>query len=447
MFLNNKILLFVTLIMIPTILLVLFSKDYFNKDVKYPCKDCNVIIVLVDALRWDHLGCYNYYRNTSPNIDNLCQKGIVFENAISQGVATKQAVASLFTSLYVNEHNVSLYDFLDDGFYMNEFDGSKDSLSDSALTLAEIMKKNKYKTQAFIGNPNIKKVFGFNQGFEGYEIQPDIQITESAIQWIIQNKDKKLFLYLHYMAPHTPYDPPEEYQNKFGDKYDSGLNFTDKHKEFFNSINFSKSELNELIDRYDEEICFVDNEVGKIIKILEKEDLMKNTILVITADHGEALKEKDFIGHGYLYNTVIQIPLIIVNPKTTNYKRIESMVESIDIAPTILRILLIQIPDMFSGNDIFSEKKEFAFSSELPQQIAIRSKEYLFKYTIYGKKELYNINNDPYELHPLSNSSQIINKFNILLENYLKLPNRNLNSVKEVDNDTLQEIKSFGYIN
>ena len=241
------------------------------------CEECNVIIIVIDALRPDHLGCYGYIRETSPNIDSLCKKSIVFENAIAQSTWTKPSVTSLFVSNYVQHHKIP-----SGSPYYGDNDNSS-FLPDSALTIAKVLSSYEYKTKALTSNLFIQRSFGLEQGFDEYILtENDKEITKNTIEWISQNKDNKIFLYLHYMAPHGDYDPPAKDRLFFKKDYSGSINFAGKHQKYFNSeVKMSDEDIEELVARYDGEIRFIDREIQKILTSLNSLVNFKGTTLLL----------------------------------------------------------------------------------------------------------------------------------------------------------------------
>src|SRR3989338_2613155 len=210
MFSSFKKIIFLILIVI--LYLGLFSKLSFAKQDKL-----NVILIVADALRADHLSCYGYSRNTSPNIDKLAREGTLFMNAFSHGPATRVAMPSLFTSLYPGVHKVYRL-------------GA--SLSNEFLTLPEILRAKGYTTIAFVG-PQLEGISNFDQGFQIYETigktkrdPPPFEhsfpitkiITKRALDWLENNHSQPFFLYIHYLDPHAVYLPPYPFNKLFWQK-------------------------------------------------------------------------------------------------------------------------------------------------------------------------------------------------------------------------------------
>jgi len=448
-----RIILTLFLILVPTLVVLVYyvEKSIDTGEEQFrDCLDCNVVVVLIDALRYDHLGCYGYEKDISKNIDVICEGAFVFENAIAQSTWTKPSVASLFTSNYLQEHETAF-------FTDNESeDAEKNVLPSSAITIAEVLSSQGYKTKAVLGNMYIKQGFGLEQGFDEYDFLGgriiDNVITSKALDWIKKNKGGRFFLYVHYMAPHCPYGPPPEYRERLKSDYTGKIDFEDNCQNDFENINLSEEDIEELIWRYDREINYVDDEVGRLVGYLRDEGILDNTILVVTSDHGEALGEKKF-GHGHLLNVVVQVPLIILHPHNKDPVRISSIVELIDVSPTILSQLNISIPETFAGQDILNideEKAEtrFGFSETNKGEIGIRSRKYFFKKDPQergGKHKIYDITLDPYELEDITVDDSITQDFLKKAALYEKMDKEMVES-KKIDKETIRRLKEIGYM-
>ena len=168
----------------------------------------NIIIYLVDALRADHLGCYGYQKPVSPHIDAFAQDATLFENAIAQSSWTKASVASLFTGLTPTVHGIH---------------GREDRLSDKAVTLAETLRAEGYRTAAFMTNTSVGEAFGFGQGFDEFVKLPvsirqlSEEVNKRVFAWLQKRQEDKrpFFLYVHTLDPHGPYSPPQDFRERF----------------------------------------------------------------------------------------------------------------------------------------------------------------------------------------------------------------------------------------
>ena len=314
-------------------------------------KNYNLIVLCLDSLRADHLGCYGYPRNTTPHIDSLARSGILFEWAISQSSFTLPSIASFFTSEYAHEHHV---------------DTVEKRLAADKVTLAEICRQHGYKTAAFIHNAVLlDPKYGLNKGFDAYEFgyneknrAPSFEITmPQAVEWISKNKADNFFVFLHANDIHEPYHCPDE--NFFDPSYKGLLD--NEHlgwsRQFnTNNLNRSKREKKHIIAHYDAGIRYADTFIPRLRQVLKQLDLADKTILVIFSDHGEILGEQgERFCHGWGVSDVeLRVPLIIVHPAL--YKkglRIKHQIQLIDIMPTLLDFLGLRVNNVkMSGKSL-----------------------------------------------------------------------------------------------
>lgn len=322
----------------------------FKKNTQKP----NIILITVDSLRPDHLGCYGYYRNTSPNIDKLAREGIIFKNVIAQSNWTASSIPSLLTSTYMHTHGVK---------------ECKYRLNSSLYTLAEVMRYNGYNCWAGISNQDIVNCIkstlrGFDSIYVGMNGE---EITREAIKYIKENYlNYPFFVWLHYFDTHGPYNIPEDYASIFPslDLIDvpilsSGF-FSDNYYDGRGGIpafvaRGGITNIYYYLSLYDGAIRYVDAQIGYILDTIKNLDLEKNTLFIVTADHGEFLGEHEiyFCHITPLFEEVIKIPLIIkYGKKIRGDKYLQ--VRSIDIMPSILSLSKIKIPKTCEGVNVFS---------------------------------------------------------------------------------------------
>lgn len=283
----------------------------------------NIIIILVDTLRADHLGVYGYQRPTSPNIDKFGAESHVFNHAYSTAPWTIPSVASLFTGLYPSAHGVAPR-LSKNG----ENEETVPTISERAVVLAETLKLRGYSTLGLSANAWITKELGFWQGFDFFETfdyaNADF-LNGEAIKAVdkYRSSDKPFILYLHYMDPHTPCDVRDEYMNSI------------LKNDTVRSVNES---YDKEVKCYDSEIRFVDHYIGRFFQFLKDRSIYDDSIIIFTADHGEAFSTGGSRGHGHdLADDQIQIPLIIKAPRT-QFKE-EGVASLVDVYPTVLDIL------------------------------------------------------------------------------------------------------------
>jgi len=399
----------------------------------WDCKNCNVVIISMTSARMDHLSTYGYSKDTSPNISKLAQNGIIFTNAFTQGSRTIGAGLSLFTSYYPYTHRVF------DQFY------SKKDLNPSVQSLTEILKRNGYKTAAFTGGGHYKGIYGFDEGFDTYEDSQDFvgfgTSAPKAVEWLKKVK-QPFFLFIQGFDAHCPYTPPSPYNRMFDPDYTNKNNIdysicywsyygtkpieggrgrkfplkkvTDwggvtkgSPEEDWKEEFFDKGDIQHLVSLYDGSIAYADSEIQKVLDTLYELKLDKNTIIVFLADHGELLGENGrFMRGGYLTGTyhdaVVHIPLIVKYPKMKGGKKVDGLVQVIDIAPTLLEFLNIPNYTYGQGKSLLrliktGEKiNEYVYGGT--SQYRKRTSRYFFRFFFNGTDEVDFIRNNEWKL-------------------------------------------------
>ena len=415
----------------------------------------NIVLIILDSLRADHLGCYGYARNTSPNIDDLAKNGLIFSNAFSQGGYTLASIPSIFTSKFPLSH----------GVFINQ---NGDKLDANETTLAETLKNNGYVTASFTGGGYTSHVYGFSQGFDLYKETDwgDMkEVNQLASDWLEIKQEKPFFLFLHSYSIHDPFNPPEPFSKIYASGYNGQLKNTFLNYILFEKINkrtltLSKEDVEYITSQYDGGIRYCDEQLGKLFKKIVTLGLDSNTIVILTSDHGEDLMDHGTISHGDLYDEGIHVPLIVKYPYLSlENNKIGSIVRSIDIMPTILDILALPLAASMEGKSLLPlmlgkkdkhERMVFSFgnSSKLKVRIALRTKNWKLIYSYKTEQdELYNLEKDPKELNNLAdvNKRQLAilkKKLNSYIEK-LKLPIKKDKAV--LDEKTKQRLKSLGY--
>ncbi len=312
-------------------------------------EDMNIILITIDTLRSDHLGCYGYERDTSPAIDRLAEDGVLFKQAVVQWPKTSPSFASMMTSTYGHQNGVTAV---------------RQRLGDFNTTIAEVLRNSGYLTAGIISNGNLAVEFNFNQGFETYEepwTEPGVgngdkdgcdarEITNHAVEWLDKNGGKeKFFLWVHYIDPHARYTPPPPYDTLFVnesyvDDKDDRLPLNEGLNEDMGGIP-GRSRLGDhdrlgyYISQYDGEIRYMDDQVGRLIRHIRDLDMWDNLLIILTADHGESLGEHNYyFEHGrFPYDPCARVPLIVSGGIVTRHGvQVGDPVAIMDIYPTIL---------------------------------------------------------------------------------------------------------------
>lgn len=300
-------------------------KAWIAPTASYHCRDCNVVLISVDTLRADHVGTYGYSRPTTPNIDALAARAVVFDDAIAQSSWTRAAHMSIFTGLHPREHGyVALAD--------------RERLPEGVPTLASVLRHHGYATVGFVGGVNVAAAYGFDQGFDSYRSSGRMfrDNFEEARYWLGENSSKRFFLFLHGYEAHTPYSSDPSDRIALGLPRDSrtkGLRAVCKKGE-------DPAAILPFIDAYDSAIHRADRYVGKLLAELDRLGLRERTVVVLLSDHGE-----EFLEHGgcfhisTLYHEVLQVPLMIAAPGLGVRRVAETVSASVTIAPTIMELL------------------------------------------------------------------------------------------------------------
>ncbi len=421
----------------------------------------NVIILMVDTLRADRLGLYGYSRDTSPNLDRFAREGTTFLSNQSQASRTGPSVASLFTSLHVRSHGVVNP--------LEQWDG-KGVLDPARLTMAEILNKEGYSCRAVVSNPNVYGRYGFDQGFDKYipvPMQTDAGLINSqAIKWLreLKEKEEPFFLYLHYMEPHSPYNPPRPARGRFSDPGYRGA-ITGEHLQLDailrGEMTADEADRRRISDLYDEEVYSWDREFGMLLGFLESQGLLENTVVAVTADHGEEFFDHGGLLHGYtLYGEQLRVPLVIRAPGVAKGS-VKAVTRNIDVLPTMLDLLGLEqapgtqgnslVPMMKGGkaedHPVFAEAQMRAVKTVRSRSFQSMGWKYVETVVPQGRPpELYDLTADPGEqTNVLDSRSDVATKIRRQMKAFLKgIPEVQGSSVI-LDQDALELMKQMGY--
>jgi len=299
----------------------------------------NVVLVSLDTVRPDHLGCYGYDRNTSPRLDALARRSVLFERVRCQAPWTLPSHMSLFTSLRPCNNHV---------------EDINQKLSPEIPLLAEILEAHGYHTGALVNNGQMKPHWGFARGFKEWrEFEVNTpegsceNITREAVRWLQQPPTQPFFLFLHYFDAHDPYAPPEPYRTQFGVTLSSDTISQAVWAHRLPGKDITDPELmRQIVGAYDGEIARLDASLGRLFDALPT-----NTLLVVFSDHGEAFEEHGWTTHGAsLYEEEIRTVLILRPPQpAASARRVSTPVMLLDVAPTVLEYCAIDPPAHYEG--------------------------------------------------------------------------------------------------
>ncbi len=377
----------------------------------------NVIIVLVDTLRADHMSLYGYHRETTPFIDQIAAGSVVFERARSQSSCTFPSVNSLMTSRYP-------------GVFTRQEKGQL-GIPEEYPVIAKILNLNGYRTIAVSASLIVRAtpsdynpVGGFDRGFDTFVegcVWRHGSCLSTKVERQLDNLEEPFFLYLHYMEPHAPYQPPERYSKVFAGEYEGYDFIRDGNpnpiaKMIYAdgpSFQIGDREIEHLIDLYDDEIRYFDGVFRRLFGMFEARNLLENTLIVLTSDHGEEFLEHGQIKHCRgLWDTVTHVPLIFRFPHGERGKSIDAAVGNIDIVPTILDYLEIDFDDFgFEGSSLRPliegrvTNRLYAFADVGRYRGVDEGRFHLILDGLDERFTLFDLRNDPLEQHDLFDSS------------------------------------------
>jgi arylsulfatase A-like enzyme/cytochrome c-type biogenesis protein CcmH/NrfG len=346
----------------------------------------NVLIVTIDTLRADHVGCYGYKQVQTPNIDSLAADGVLFRQAFTPIPITLPSHTVILTGTYPMLNGI------------HDFSGNR--VGPTQPTLASILHDNGYATGAVIASAVLDSRFGLNRGFDFYYDhfdfnrlletnldsmeRPANQVAHQALRWLEQHSQQRFLLWVHLYDPHHPYNPPPPYSETYK------------------------------THPYDGEIAFADAQLGRILTLLKKMGVYGRTLIVLLGDHGEGLGDHGEKTHGFfIYNSTLHVPLIFKLPAAGVHRQVTQAVSTVDVLPTILDELQIPVPKVVQGHTLAAALRgKTADASPLYSESFLPRlhfnwselrglQDQSYKFIDGPKPELYDLGSDPGELHNL----------------------------------------------
>lgn len=381
----------------------------------------SVILIVVDTLRADHLGVYGYARPTSPALARWAGKGVVFEQAHAPSPWTLPSFGSLYTGQQPSRHRagatISGKAEGESGRVIGEqrvFSG----LEAKMPTLAELLRDQGYETGAIVNNIYLHPAFGVARGFQDYDYVPghddDFRranvVVDRAFAWMESRSEKPFFLVLHLMDPHMNYNAPPPYRGRFTGSYQSrySLPLTDTGGIRRQAATMPQVDRDFITAAYDEEVAFADEHIGRLLDGLEQRGLLKNTVVLLTADHGEELFDHGGFTHGHtMYEELLHVPLIVWAPEAPA-RRVQEPVSLVDVTPTILDAIGARPKAEFEGVSLWPA---------IRHQSAVPSRVLAAEYTCIGPerkaiiewpyKLVYTDDGEPLQLIDLTKAPEV----------------------------------------
>jgi arylsulfatase A-like enzyme len=423
--------------------------------------EANLVLVTVDTLRADHLGAYGYSRPTSPCIDRLARRGLLFRNAETVQSATWPALTSLHTGLHPSAHGVIWNGWRPRARFVN---------------LADILHSRGYDTSAFLANMKGAEHPGFSRLFlarGGDQAEEDRAATEAATAHIERVQDRPFFLWLHLISPHADYAPPAPYDAfaaPGGSSVSGGV--TDLVAARERGAKLTEADVAHVVGLYDGEIAYVDAQVGRLLDALRALRLEERTLVVLAADHGEDLHEHNryFFHSPSMYSSSLRIPLIMALPGTLpRGEATEHPASLVDVAPTVLGLLALPSPSSFQGVNllpagavparpartaVFSETSGRIFSVSTPEWRLVDNPDELVPeapggpYPI-GRAELFDRRRDPREQGNVAAlRPEVVRALLAEVDAWRRRDLREGTShpVQTIDPSTAEELRALGYV-
>jgi choline-sulfatase len=396
----------------------------------------NVLLVSIDTLRADHVGCYGYRDALTPRLDGLAASGLRFERATTTVPLTLPAHSSLMTGAFPEWHGVRD----NGGFY----------LGNDQATLATLLRDRGFRTGGFVGSFVLDRRWGIGQGFDRYFDEFDLDkfadaasmdmierpgsaVVDKALEWLRADANRPFFAWVHLYDPHAPYVPKPPFRGRFPAT---------------------------AVGAYDAEIAYADAQVGRLLDQLAEDGRLDDTVVVVVGDHGEMLGEHGELTHGFfIYEAVTHIPLIIAGPSIPN-RVIADQVRIVDVMPTILTLVGISVPKSVQGVNLLPIVRGQHFDLIAHSESWYPRYHYgwselraisdgRFKFIQAPRPEIYDLQTDPHEQRDgAAQSAARIASFSTALERFESRVTRAgaQRAPRSIDADTEERLSALGYV-
>ncbi|HKY32150.1 MAG TPA: sulfatase, partial [Candidatus Polarisedimenticolia bacterium] len=433
----------------------------------------SAVLIVIDTLRADRVSAYGHTVQTTPRMDRLAASGARFEAAYSSSSWTAPAVASLFSGLPLSRHGVS---------------GIETPFTTSP-TLAERLSGQGMVTAGFSANPLVSSLYGFERGFKTFvssrsglihpvvglsegtmlgrflsrPIDPDRMLVEQARTWLAAHAADRFFLYVHLMAPHRPYEPPEEFRGRMVEPYEGVEYQGGRPGEVLPG-----PALRNVLQRYDAEVAYADSLVGELLDTLSRLGLDRSTVVAVTSDHGEAFGEHGRWEHGQaLYAEETRIPMMVRVPGAAPGRILKRPVSLMDLHPTLLALLDAPagpagLPEGYAGVDLTDAIHGRARTEPHPVLSEILGEKgtvhpetldavvlgdiRLIRNHTLGTQELFDVAADPGETQPLDRPSLVTTLQRYMAPAWWERATDLAGRTIKLSDEDVERLKSLGYI-
>jgi arylsulfatase A-like enzyme len=427
--------------------------------------DKNTVLIILDAARADHFSSYGYYRPTTPRLDKFADQAILFTQAYSEALTTRASMGTLFTGFPLTV--LSLYSITS-------------RIPEELTTLAQMFRQKDIKTTGFAGVGNVSSSFGFDRGFDQYfELYREEEFYRKSqeylpylLPWLEANIENQFFLYVHFKEPHAAYSPLPPFKGMFTNQYDETIDLSVHLNPIADSL--TEEQIEFVRAGYDENLASVDSVVGEMLDKMESLGILEESVIIVTADHGELLGEIDKIfGHGgYFGEGGMHIPLLIRFPETDEIKypsRVDALVKTSDLLATLADIHGFTVQEnLLSGKSLLSlvadpdaEINAYMVAEKrgIPGYCYRTKKHKLIYWMDNAPLEFYDLEKDPEAMRNIFEQNKIVaysylaklKKWivsqKLIKEALLKGdPSKRDLDMKQIDEKTLENLKALGYI-
>lgn len=450
----------------------------------------NVLLIVMDTVHADHLGIYGYQRDTTPNLKELAADSTVYTNAISASDITLSSHASLFTGMYPSWH----------GAYCDPRNAAYGrAISERYPTVAELLRAAGYQTKGVAANLYLRADFGLERGFDQFRIPRPVPMLAAENGFMLRrgfrqglsflfdtaqfdrlyamgedintelfaelsqvDPDRPVFTFVNYMDAHFPYLPPAPYDTRFpGRRPATTQDDLETQQHVLVTGGSAPGYRSHCVSQYDGGIAYVDRQIGQVVSWLKRRGAYENTMIIITSDHGEAFGQRQRVGHANSpYQNLLHVALIVKYPGQTRRGTEDRPVSLTDVAPTILETATVSVPASMQGRSLNQSADREIYSETFPCPVAhspdcpngctaraIFSGPYKFITTSNGRRELFDLDNDPAEARNLyiqqpERATQLSDRLSLWMKS-MPQASRETHTLSPED---LRRLKSLGYV-